>query len=90
MTRQKKKFQPGKELKEVFDAVDQRRNSARAQFIARKEGLKARDKRKELLKAEKADKATAAENTPRKNRLKQDPAAVSEKAKAIMESTGAK
>lgn len=85
MSRQKKKFRPGQELKQVFEAVEQRRDSARAKFLARKDGLKGKEKKKELMKAEKL--ATTEETAPRKNRLKKDPTIVEEQAKAIMESS---
>lgn len=88
MSRQKKKFNPGHKLKEVFDAIDERRDSARAKFVARKEGLKGKEKVKEIKKAKRL--AASEEQTPRKNRLKQDPALVAEQAKEIMDSNNTK
>lgn len=88
MSREKKKFNPGHKLKEVFEAIDERRDSARAKFMARKEGLKGKEKKKELMKAKKL--ASTEDKTPRKNRLKKDPALVAEQAKEIMESANTK
>lgn len=88
MTRKKKKFQPAKDLEQVFDAIDQRRGSARSKFLARKSGLEEKKKKKELMKAEK--EATTESKPVRKTRLKKDPAQIAEQAKEIIDSAKAK
>lgn len=87
MSREKKKFRPGQELKEVFEAIDQRRSSAREKFKARKQGLEAKARLKaEQQAAKKAAAAEAKKPAKRKSRLKRDPAEVERRAKEIMAS----